>query len=277
MQPNLSYLVCATPRSGSTLLCEALITTGLAGHPKEYFEALKETGIPRAPSDYFRKSESAELRVLADTYARQGTTVPVLTGFANYAEYLAFALETGTTPNGVFGAKLMWGYLEDFLLYLREIPAYRDLPVHQLLSTIFPHLHYIHVFRADKVRQAISLWRAIQTWTWRQDQASLETSSPQTTKEVVFHYEAINYLVQRIVSHEESWAQYFAEHDIQPFEVTYEELTSAYEETTVRILQYLSIPLPEKLVLVKPQMQRQSDALSEQWIEQYYQIQQQTI
>jgi len=28
-----SYVVCATPRSGSTLLCELLKSTGVAGHP----------------------------------------------------------------------------------------------------------------------------------------------------------------------------------------------------------------------------------------------------
>src|SRR5690349_15120719 len=29
MQPHISYLVCGTPRSGSSLLCEALVTTGV--------------------------------------------------------------------------------------------------------------------------------------------------------------------------------------------------------------------------------------------------------
>ena len=34
-----AYLVCATQRSGSTLLCEALKATGVAGRPEEFFEA----------------------------------------------------------------------------------------------------------------------------------------------------------------------------------------------------------------------------------------------
>src|SRR3954453_9104678 len=32
-----SYLICATPRSGSTLLAQLLASTGLAGTPIEYF------------------------------------------------------------------------------------------------------------------------------------------------------------------------------------------------------------------------------------------------
>lgn len=275
MQVRLSYLVCATPRSGSTLLCETLTNTGLAGYPKEYFEALKETGIPRAPSDYFRKAENAGLRELANTYVLQETATPVLAGFANYAEYLASVLEKGTTPNGVFGAKLMWGYLEDFLLYLREIPAYQDVPVHQLFSLVFPNLHYIHVSRADKVRQAVSLWRAIQTWTWRQDRDPSESSPAILSRKPVFHYAAIDHLVQRLVSHERAWTQFFAENSIHPLLLTYEELAGSHQEIATRILQYLGIPLPEQIVFARPRMERQADELSEQWVKQYYQTRQQ--
>jgi LPS sulfotransferase NodH len=53
MQPDRSYLVCATPRSGSTLVCHALEETGVAGRPEEYFEALRHSGRPRRPEEYF--------------------------------------------------------------------------------------------------------------------------------------------------------------------------------------------------------------------------------
>jgi flavin reductase (DIM6/NTAB) family NADH-FMN oxidoreductase RutF len=36
----MSYMICATPRTGSTLLCEALHNTGLAGNPDECFETI---------------------------------------------------------------------------------------------------------------------------------------------------------------------------------------------------------------------------------------------
>jgi LPS sulfotransferase NodH len=44
---GISYLVCATQRSGSTLLCELLKGTEVAGVPDEFFEALCATGLPR--------------------------------------------------------------------------------------------------------------------------------------------------------------------------------------------------------------------------------------
>ena len=51
--PAESVFVCATPRSGSTLFCEALSATGVAGRPAEYFEALRGTDLPRQPQEYF--------------------------------------------------------------------------------------------------------------------------------------------------------------------------------------------------------------------------------
>jgi hypothetical protein len=66
MTPRLSYLICATPRSGSTLLCHALDATGISGHPDEHFEVLLETGRPRQPRDYFQRSNDPEVWVLLD-------------------------------------------------------------------------------------------------------------------------------------------------------------------------------------------------------------------
>src|SRR5205823_4062494 len=91
MLPHTSYLVCATPRSGSTLLCEALNNTGLAGHPQEYFEALKETGIPRRPQQYFDGAAQADILDLLGTYSRLDDQAPHQSADerTNYAHYLA--------------------------------------------------------------------------------------------------------------------------------------------------------------------------------------------
>ena len=275
MQPYTSYLVCATPRSGSTLLCEALANTGIAGHPKEYFEALKDTGLPRRPKEYFEGLENSEIMELLGDYSRvdEGPTELELWGTSNYADYLARVIEQGTTPNGVFGAKLMWGYFDDFICHLRQISSCRDMAVPDLLSTTFPNLHYIWVTRQDKVRQAVSLWKAIQTSTWRMEESSLsKDSSLPSPGKLIFHFEAIDHLVQRIVAHEVAWRQYFDACKVQPFTVVYEELTVAYEATALNILRYLQVPIPENLTFAERRMKRQADALSEEWVQRYHNL-----
>src|SRR3712207_117724 len=138
MEPHRSYLVCATPRSGSTLLCKLLGETGIAGRPEEYFEALRHSGVPRRPHEYFDPDRHANIiERLAFREMPEGgaaTTPSPLWRPEAYGEYLAWALEQGTTPNGVFGAKLMWGYLGDFADLLRGTPGLAGLPVPELLD-----------------------------------------------------------------------------------------------------------------------------------------------
>ena len=266
MQPHTSYLICATPRCGSTLLCEALINTGLAGQPREYFEHLKQTGQPRRPQEYF-PADSAIASQLGGYSRLDGEAkLSACHQGSAYAAHLAQVIEEGTTPNGVFGAKVMWGYLDDFISHLREIPGYRELPVPDLLSTIFPNLCYIWATRRDKVRQAVSLWKAIQTWTWKQEETD---GTHLIAQELLFNFAAIDHLVQQIVAHETEWQNYFATHDIQPFTVVYEELTVAYEQTALDILYYLHIPLPEQPTFNERRLKQQSDTLSEEWVQRY--------
>src|SRR3954469_9702243 len=97
-----SYLVCATPRSGSTLLCETLSKTGVAGNPLEFFEAVPETGVPRRPLDYLAGLEESEVLALVEP-ARPGGAPPYsdVRGWASYDEPLEWVRREGTTPNGV--------------------------------------------------------------------------------------------------------------------------------------------------------------------------------
>src|SRR4051794_41668542 len=77
-----------------------------------------------------------------------------------YDRYLEWALQQGTTPNGVFGAKLMWGYLGDFAELLRGIDGMAGLAVPALLDRALPDVRYVRVTRPGKGRPAGSLWRA---------------------------------------------------------------------------------------------------------------------
>lgn len=268
--PQSSYLICATPRSGSTLLCEALTNTGTAGRPKEYFEALHATGLPRRPFEYFE--DSPLLDVIEHLGGNTRTDTPMASQAAPlpYADYLASILEEGTTPNGIFGAKIMWGYLPDFVSNLRSIPAYRHLDTPTLLATIFPRLHYIRVIRRDKLRQAISLWKAIQTQTWREDSDETTDNVPAEGKQLIFHFDAIEHLIQQIRRHEQAWQHYFEQIGVQPLVIIYEEWIAAYEETAHAILDFLNIPIPDGLIFAPRKMKRQADAISEEWVRQYY-------
>jgi len=263
MTPMLSYLVCATPRSGSTLLCHALDQTGVAGHPEEYFEALIRSGLPRRPHEYFDPDRHANIverlafREMPDEEAQPNP----LWHPETYDQYLAWALEQGTTPNGVFGAKLMWGYLGDFAELLRGIDGMAERPLPELLARAFPGLRYIQITRQNKIRQAVSLWKAVQTQAWKRE-AGEEASSP---AELVFSFRAINYLVRLLTAHDASWDAYFLGLGHEPLKLTYEELAESTDAVLHRVLAHLGIPAPAGLV-VQARLSVQADEVSEEWV-----------
>jgi LPS sulfotransferase NodH len=283
MRPERSYLVCATPRSGSTLVCHALTETGVAGRPEEYFEALRHSGRPRRPEEYFLGVEDQSIR---DHLGERGigSDPPPrspLWSRAAYDRYLEWAFETGTTGNGVFGAKLMWGYFGDFVSLLRNIPAHRDTPLAELLPEVFPNLTFVRVVRANKVRQAVSLWKAVQTATWREDQASAKAASVEDEgappyrsfieehrPQLRFHYRAIDHLLSQVLAEEASWDAFFEHSGIEPVLVLYENFAAAYETSTLNLLDRLGLSPPDGFAF-EPRMKRQSDRVNDDWTKRY--------
>jgi LPS sulfotransferase NodH len=267
MPPARSYLVCATPRSGSTLLCQLLDQTGLAGHPEEYFEALRHSGVPRRPHEYFDPDRHANIieRLAFREMPDGAEPAPnELWRPEAYDGYLAHVLDVGTTPNGVFGAKLMWGYLGDFAALLRGIDGMGGLPVPELLDRAFPGLRYVQITRLDKVRQAVSLWKAVQTQAWRN-----EGGDGGPAVEPLFSFRAINFLVRQLTAHDASWDAYFLGLGEAPLKLTYEELAEAPEPVIRGVLEHLDIPVPAELALEGPKLTVQADARSEEWVRRF--------
>jgi trehalose 2-sulfotransferase len=236
-----SYLVCATERSGSTLLCELLAGTGVAGTPEEYFECLSATGRARQPREYFPADADPEILALL---APLQAPLPAV----RWEARLADARRRGTTPNGVFGAKMMWAYLPDFLAH--------GNPEQQLGP-----LRWLHVERRDTLAQAISLWRAVQTAQWRAEDRDSEV-------EPVFHAGAIAHLKRRQEAHAAAWRTWFAERGIEPMEIVYEEFAQESETTICRVLEHIGVP-SEGVRVPSPPLRRQADARSQEWVDRF--------
>jgi LPS sulfotransferase NodH len=286
MQPNRSYLVCATPRSGSTLVCHALAETGVAGRPEEYFEALRHSGRPRRPEEYFLGVEDQSIRDHLGERAVGSEPAPrsPLWSRAAYDRYLEWAFETGTSANGVFGAKLMWNYFGDFVSLLRNVPAYRDLSLAELLPAVFPEVTFVRVVRANKLRQAVSLWKAVQTATWREDQASAKATSieddgsppyksfiEEHRPQLRFHYRAIAHLLDQLLKEEAMWDAFFEHCGIKPVLVLYENFAADYETSTLNLLDRLDLSPPEGFEF-EPRMKRQSDDVNDDWVKRFSEL-----
>jgi LPS sulfotransferase NodH len=224
-------IVCATQRSGSTLLCEWLRATGVAGVPKEYFQHFKGTGIIDQPRQYLAGIEDRSVLDL----------VPELDPGTPEACFDFEAVRrAGTTPNGVFSAKIMWSHTDDLWARLGD----------RTLEDVFGPLRYVQVIRRDKVAQAVSLWTAIQTQAWR--------AEDEPAREPVYSFTAIRHLVGWLSEGERRWTEWLAGRD--PDVVVYEDFARDPGPTIEHLA---GVPAPA------PPLRRQSGTRSTAWAQRF--------
>jgi trehalose 2-sulfotransferase len=265
-KPQQSLLVCATPRSGSTLLCELLKGTGVAGRPEEYFEARSATGLPPHPGDYLDGLPRTGVGIRDDETPPHGPEYSSLLGLGSYREHLERTLRLGTTPNGVFAAKLMRSHLGELCALASDIPGLPTDDPERLFVALLGRVCWVWVTRADKVRQAVSLWRALQTRLWR-----LEHPHERVHRsDLHYRFEGIDHLVRRLEEEDVAWSAFFAQRGIEVVRVVYEKELSPErrEETVLAVLRHLGVDAP-KAWHAPVRMHPQADELSEAWVAAY--------
>lgn len=214
------------------MLCELLNATGVAGVPNEWFQHFKDTGLADQPSQY--------LAGLDDPFVRS-----LLPPFAPGTPESSFDFDkvrrAGTTPNGVFAAKIMWSHTDDLWARLGG----------RSLEDVFGPLRYVQVIRRDKVAQAVSLWTAIQTQSWREGEPA--------QAEPVYSFAAIQHLVGWLTRGEQAWSAWLAHRD--PDVVVYEDFA---RDPSPTIAALTGAPAPP------PPLKRQANGRSAAWIARYH-------
>ena len=266
MKPNRSYLVCSTQRSGSTYLCRLLASTGVAGNPQEYFEARADTGVPPSPGYFLAGLPRTGAGIRDDPRPAEGPEYSDLRAIDGWESHLERSFRAGTTENGVFAAKLMWNQLPDLEQHAVAVSEFAGATGAELLGRLFGNPSYIWMRRRDKVRQAISLWRALQTRAWRLDSPAGDTSAP----ELHYNFEGIEHLRRRLTADDESWGRFFLHTMIEPQELFYEtDVETDPARAVTQALAHIGVDEPPGW---KPaaRMVRQSDRLNETWRAAYH-------
>lgn len=240
--PTRCYALCSVARSGAHLLSGGLRATRLAGKPEQYFH-----------------------KELAPKYAaRYG-----LDAERDFTGYVRGIVAAAATPNAVFGFRIESWEIERFVARFRELGEFgtADPSAMDLLRSAFPRLRCIHLTRHDKVRQAISKARAMQTNLWVID------PEKNASGEATFDPALIDQCLQSATRAEAIWSEFFQRNEIEPLAVTYEDLCADYAATVGRVLDFLRVRLPRRFSLGEPTTVRQADAITEEWVARYAALQ----
>ncbi len=164
------------------------------------------------------------------------------------------------------------GYGDECLLDLirkaAQLPKYlgSQAQPQELLADIFPNLHYIWLTRRNKIRQAVSLRRALQTRVW----ISFRTRENVEPRPAFYDVAKIHRSLQYLLMQEAEWQEFFTGAKVTPLTVVYEDFVNEQEQTIARVLDFLGVERPDALRLFKPFLMKQADSESEEWVRRYH-------
>jgi LPS sulfotransferase NodH len=242
-----SYIICTTPRSGSTLLCKLLASTGKA----------------RQPDSFYHRSEF--MREWADEWGLSDSDTLSTSDFER--AYLAAAVKAGGAGTGIFGLRLQQEYL-------RLLSQTLDLGYPKLLSDrarfehAFGRTLYLHLTREDKVAQAVSLVKAQQSGFWHLNADGTELERLAEPQEVHYDFERIHREVVALEHDDHAWDIWFKQQEIIPVRIRYETLADNPSGTLIQMFDTFEIE-PSNLGNIEPEVAKLADAESLEWMRRF--------
>ncbi|MFT5106179.1 MAG: LPS sulfotransferase NodH, partial [Pseudoalteromonas tetraodonis] len=213
-----NYLVCATHRSGSNLVCQALWHTDLCGRPQEFFSPTR--------AEHIAKEHQLSANPATD-----------------YPAYLSELISSRRTDNGVFGGKMMWAHLKHFRASTLGDQAETTTTAELIRQHFGDDVRCIWARREDKLRQSISMWKAKQSNIYNSIQTSAN-ERPEPTKQPEFDFDEIKKILTRFEKEEASWKNFFEENHFPHRAVTYETFVTRYQEEARELVDFLGIGIP---------------------------------
>lgn len=241
-----AYIICTSPRSGSTLLCKLLTETGVAGKPESYFHCpsiaswQKELNLPPQPSMPERDA---------------------------LAEIFQAAIAEGSQGTGMFGLRLQ-RHSFDFFIQKMAILHEGFADDAQRFTAAFGRTLFIHLTRQDKVEQAVSYVKAQQTGLWHMapDGTELERLSP--PQDPTYDGGKLKASFDELIAHDDAWQSWFETENIKPLRISYETLSIDPHQTLGDILEHLGLDRQSTRGL-KPGVAKLADATSQEWAKRF--------
>ncbi len=238
-----SYVICTSPRSGSTMLCSLLKATGVAGNPASWFHEPAIAGwldrFDIVPGEAV--SERDVLHVI-----------------------FSAAVDRGSRGTGTFGLRLQrhsFDFLRQKLAVLHPDPA----SFVGRFERAFGKTLFIHLTRSDKVEQAVSYLKAEQTGLWHvaADGSELERIAPH--RDPSYDAAKIRASVETMAGYDREWAEFFLNESIDPLCISYDALSDDPSEILRLVLDRLGLD-GGAASEIKPGVKKIADGTNHDWV-----------
>ncbi len=242
--PQKTYVICATPRCGSHFLGEALASTGLAGHPDEYFQPNPDGTLQNEKGNIASQHGARPLMPFRD-----------------------FVIDRAQSPNGVAGVSIHGNYLHQVIENYQTLPEFEQMNRFELLNALLYNPQFIWIKRRDKVRQAVSWVKAKQSGVWGEFKDG--NTIGKGVAQFNYDYFLIDQNINSFYEFEARWQEFFDENNIEPYVVVYEDLTKDIDGAVLKILDFLEIDYSEDIQFAERKHKKQANELSEKWVKKY--------
>lgn len=225
------YLICGTPRSGTTYLQGLLQSTHVAGYPEE-----------------------AVITPLTKTLYG-------VSGFDPMIDNIAAFRRVCTSSNGVFGTQIMDPRSIPDRLRIESGFEGTDAEV---WSQVLNDPAYVWMRRRDTIAHAVSvaiLYLTRFPYIERSDRDKLESA-------LDYDCEAIKIAEQGVIDQNRLWGDWFRESGIEPLQVWYEDVLEDSAKAAASVLEFLGID-PTTASPIQALTEKQAGELSVDWIERY--------
>ncbi|MEM9889035.1 MAG: Stf0 family sulfotransferase [Bacteroidota bacterium] len=238
--PKQSYRIWHSARVGSSLLCQLLEDTGVAGMPGEHF--VKPSELDFADPN----------------------------GNKTYAAYRNKFWELTTGGQAVAGLKKGAHTAYD-QVHLEELFTLKGIPKESdpdsIWQDLLPNCKHIILIRNNKIRQAVSWWKAIQDDVWHLRGKENYTKSKDFYEDK-YDAAALRHLYHEAVLREAAAQDYLAQRGLSALTIAYEDLIAHPKLVLQRVLDYIGIDYSVKGDL-KFFYQKTADELNEEWTQRF--------
>lgn len=190
---------------------------------------LTSTGVLGRPLEYF------------NWQGRRGNEDPCYP--VDPAQQVRMILTRGTTDNGVYGVKLFWYQHADTSAVLDWTRA-------------LPNLSFVYLERRDRLAQAISWVRALQTSQYR--------STHPLNGEPAYDADMIRVRLRHLDVEYAQWPAFFSRHDVSPLRLVYEDFVGDPQRAIDDVAGMLGIP-PRPIAPEGIDLAIQRDVLNDEW------------